>query len=221
MSTVAFGKQVLQAGQETSSGNLLKRPTWPAGYGYSISAPCPAPVNSVQGTTTEAVFAARWTHPTKICIITRILGNFFPRTSPGGNGGYWAWDAVIGRNFTANLAGGVVIVPEPNNSKHLTNYPYSQMGQIRYCTTSGLTIPASVALDTDPLGREEFWLHNFASGDAEPENAILDLDWRRTPVTAPVLRQNEGVFVRYPDFTVSFDKIGQVMMEWLEVDSLD
>ena len=220
--TPVFGNKVLQAGQETSSGNLLRRPIWPRGYGYAISVPCPAPVNSVFGTTTEAVFAARWTHPTKICVITHIWGSFERRViaaSPSG-AGFWAWDAVIGRNFTANLSGGVVVIPNPNNSKLRTNYPYSQMGQIRYATTSGLTIPASVALDTNPLGREEQWLIASASDD-ENENLILDLDWRQTPTLAPILRQNEGVFVRYPDSTVSFDKIGQVMMEWLEVDSLD
>lgn len=221
MSAVVTSNKVLTVGQETSSGNLLRRAIWPTASGYSISVPTPAPVNSVNGTLTEAIFAARWTHPTKICVVTRIRAELMRRAGAGSPtfAGYWALDATIGRNFAANLIGGLTVISNPDNSKKRTNYPYSQMGQIRYATTSGLTIPGTVQL-SDPLGRVEAWL--VASGsDDENQNIVLDLDWRRIVELAPILRQNEGVFVRYPDFTVSFDKIGHVTMEWLEVDLWD
>jgi hypothetical protein len=214
------GNKSLNAGQETASGNLLSRPIWPyvgSNGGYSVSM---VGGTIAVGIAAGAVIAAlRWTHASKICLVTRIRAQMYTLTPPT-TAQSWGIDAVIGRSYTASHTGGTAVNFSGNNVKKRTSYASSQMGDMRMITSAALG-GGTVTADADPIGRSSRW-ELVGAATVQHVPVVMDLDWRDIVSHPPILVQNEGILIRNTDLTANtMTYTGVVTFEWLELDTLD
>lgn len=214
------GSKSLNAGQETASGNLLSRPIWPhvAGNGaYRVSQ---SSSTLAVGLAADAVIAAlRWTHASKICLLTRLRVEAYTLTAPT-VAQQFGVDAVVGRSYSASHTGGTAVSFSGNNLKKRTSYASSQMGDIRMATTAALG-GGTVTADANAVGATSRW-ELVGAATVQHIPLALDLDWREIVGHPLILVQNEGILIRNTILTANtMTYTATVSWEWLEVDTLD
>lgn len=215
MSVFVKGAADFQIGQDSNSG-FLNRPKWPKGPGYQYAFTGGHGIGTQTG---EMIFNCRWAHPTKICVFKRIRLHVIEGANVG-TAQTLGYDVTVGRNYLTEQFIGNIIRLSQNRTKKKTSYPSSQMRLITNATTNGTTIGAGVTLDSNSLGRAHGRI--LAIGGDTPFDLELDLDWRQIIPHAVILRQHEGIFIRvFPSAANAPIMKHTVMLEWLEVDSLD
>lgn len=214
------GNKALIAGQESETGNLLARPIWPnIGSNGAYRIGMVTGIISVGIAAGAIIAAARWTHASKLCVLTKVHVQGFTITPPT-TAQAWGFDAVIGRSYTANHTGGTAISLSGNNTKKRTSHATSSFGDMRIAGTAALG-GGTVTLDNDPLGAARRW-ELVGAATVQHLPVILDLDWRDIVSHPIILAQDEGILIRnslLTAATMTYQAI--VSLEWLEVDTLD
>jgi hypothetical protein len=166
------------------------------------------------------VWAARWTHATKVCVVDflRIRALI---TTPFTAAQAWGFEGVVARGFSAALsAGGTTFLPSAdggNAFKRKTGYPTSNMAEIRMATTAALT-GGTLAPDTSPFTNDFAW--ELAAGATVPRSKIYCEKDYGDGAAAPIyLVANEGILVR-PTAALGAGGVVQLSVDvaWHEVD---
>ena len=177
---------------------------------------------SVAGT--GALWSLRWTHATKLCVVTEVYAEMIPLsvfTTPGREIGMAAWKAY---GFTASDSGGNTVTLSDNN-KLRSSMPDTVIasGDVRIATTVTLTTGTRTISQAFAACIGVAGDINSAAGTAQILGRIPVLHWKADvdkgeyPI---VLEQNEGIIVTN---TVAFQAAGSaratIRVAWAEVDS--
>jgi|SRR4249920_4075491 len=174
------------------------------------------------------VFSFRWTHGTKLAVVTKLKTRFLPLTpfTAATLTDHTSFDAFIGRSFSASHTGGSGGAPTSIfPSKMRNSMSTSNVGDLRWSTTAALG-GGTVTLDTQPVAcsvrkgnrvnptaaTEEVIMPQYDGMEAD-----IDIGSGDHPI---VLVTNEGIVVRNRTvWPAAGTGILSVMMAWAEVDS--
>jgi len=140
------------ASQNVEAGSLAARVTL-----FPVGAAGIYRVSHLSGTIAAGLGAAseilqfRWTSPTKLALIHRILLDGLAGSATAFASGFGKIDAVIARAWTADGSGGADLTMTTNNAKLRTSMATSAVGVIRGATTAALTA-GTKTLDAQPFG---------------------------------------------------------------------
>jgi len=220
MAVQVQGDKSLNAKQETGSGILLTRESWPnlgsnGAYALSMKTGLIAVGIAANG----LIGAFRWTHASKLALIRQIRMQAFPTTSPT-TAQQWGLNAVIGRVYTASHTGGTALTLTGNEFKKRTSYASTQAGDIRIATTAALG-GGTVTPDAMPFVEQIKW--ELVGAATVQRNLIdIELDMRDAGKHPIILAQNEGILFRNSILTAAtMVYTAIIQLEWLEVDQLD
>lgn len=163
------------------------------------------------------IFAFRWSHATKLCLVTNIMVKW--RTIAGFTSAQEVGlDLIMARSYSASHTGGTGLTLSGNNAKKRASFATTNVADIRVGTTGALTA-GTHTLDAQPIAADGF--SELAAAATVPKglfNLTFDLNG---PSDYPlVLATNEGLVLRN---TILMGAAGtarvSVEMDWLEVDS--
>ena len=220
MAVQVQGDKSLNAKQETGSGILLTRESWPnlgsnGAYALSMKTGLIAVGIAANG----LIGAFRWTHASKLALIRRIRINAIPLTAPT-TAQEWGVNAVVGRSYTANHTGGTALTLTGNEFKKRTNHASTQAGDIRIATTAALG-GGTVTADAIPFMHKTVW-ELVAAATVQRNNLEIEREFTAAGEHPIVLAQNEGVLFRNSVLTAATMTYTAIIeIEWLEVDQLD
>ena len=204
-----------------ASGGIRVVPSPPdigANGAYRLCAYTGALATIAAGTASAGhIFAARWTHATKLALVTHFRARWLTIAGPTAAQEF-GLDAFIARNYTVNHGAGTAVTLTGDAMKKRATHGTTTFADIRISATAALT-GSSFTLDPSPFaagfGKE------MATGATVPTTSFEALfavnDQSNHPI---VLRQNEGIVLRN---VVLMGAGGTarvtVEMDWLEVDS--
>lgn len=194
---------------------LKVAPRWPEADGFYFHS---ARSGALAGATAASVvWALRWTHATKLCVIDLLRCRAMP-TTPFTAAQEWGFDAVIGRTYTAAHTGGTATTT--GFPKKRASYPASNVSEIRMATTAALgggTVTADIAEFISDLAWEL-----VAAATVARSRVAWEKDYTDGVDGPPILVQNEGILVR-PVVTLGAGGVVRLIVEvaWHEVDPAD
>lgn len=196
---------------------VTQRPIDPGSNGaFRICAPSGL-LTGVAAATASAghVFAFRWSHATKKCVIENIrctwatISGFTAAQEVG-------LDLIRATNYTANHSGGTSVTLTGVQLKKNSAFTTTQAADIRIGSTGALTA-GTHTLDSLPMAQNAF--SELATGAAVPKG-FFTLQWSAGSMHPLVLNQNEGLVIRN---SILMGAGGTarifVSMDWSEVDS--
>lgn len=216
------GSQSQIFNQESGSNNQVVTVRWPyigSNGAYALSAQSGLITTIAAGTATAGgLFCMRWTHSTKLCILTRFLARWvtvagFTSAQEVG------MDLLIARGWSgAPSAGTSIVSPSKKRASHAASQFAS--GDIRIATAAAIT-HGSPTLDTNPIRQNQFSeLANIATG----AKGFFSFSIEETnPQDYPIVfAQNEGLILRN-QILMGAGGTARISIEaeWLEVDSLN
>lgn len=167
----------------------------------------------------SVVWALRWTHATKVCVVDFIRVRALI-TTPFTAAQTWGFEAAVARGYTAAHTGGTQFLPtaDSNNAfKKKTSYPTSNMQEIRMATTTALG-GGTVVADTSPITSDFAW--ELVAGVTVPRTKIYcEKDYGDGAAAPLYLLINEGLLVR-PTATLGAGGVVLLSVDvgWHEVD---
>lgn len=167
----------------------------------------------------SVVWAARWTHATKIGVVDFLRIRAIP-TTPFTAAQIWGFEAVVGRGYSASHVGGTQFLPSGDGTnawKRKTGYPTSNMAEIRMATTAAFT-GGTVTPDTAAFTSDFAW--ELVAGATVPRSKIYcEKDYGDGAAAPNYLVTNEGILVR-PIATLGAGGVIQLSVDfaWHEVD---
>lgn len=164
------------------------------------------------------LFAARWTHVTKLALITKMRAKWW--TVAGFTAAQEVGlDAIIGRGYTSNWSSGTGLTLTGNSMKKRLSHGTTTFTDIRIATTGALTAGATGALDPHPIAQSGF--SELAAAPTVPKGLFaLDVIEEVDIGHPQILSQNDVLLVRN-SILMGAGGTARVAieMDWLEVDS--
>lgn len=164
------------------------------------------------------IFAARWTHATKLALVTRLRAQW--RTIAGFTAAQEVGlEALITRSYTAVHTGGTAVALIGDAFKKKSAHGTQTFQDIRISTTGALG-NGTHTIDGQPIAANFF--AELAAGAAVPKGRFDILFEVSDLATHPIiLNQNTGIIVRNGPTAMGAGGTARVVveMDWLEVDS--
>jgi hypothetical protein len=139
----------------------------------------------------SSVFHFRWTSSTNLARIksVRLWAGSIVAFAPG----FFRFDLVIARSWTADGSGGTGVTISGNTGKKRTSFASTSVGSLRIATTGGLGA-GTWSLDSQGIGSVGGSV-TATAGDKliSPTGHLFDFDGTNYPI---VLAQNEGLVLR-------------------------
>lgn len=167
----------------------------------------------------SVVWAARWTHATKVCVIDFIRVRALI-TTPFTAAQSWGFEVVQARAYSAAYTSGTIFLPsaDGNNAfKKKTSYPTSNMNEIRMAAAAAFT-GGTVTPDTSPITSDFAW--ELVAGATVPRTKIYcEKDYGDGAAAPLYFLTNEGLLVR-PIVTLGAGGVVLLSVDvgWHEVD---
>ena len=164
------------------------------------------------------IFAARWTHATKLALVTRLRAKW--RTIAGFTAAQEVGlEAFTTRNYTVNHTGGTALTLIGDVFKKKSAHGTQTFQDIRISATGALG-NGTHTIDAHPMAANFF--AELAAGAAVPKGAFDLLFEVSDLATHPIiLSQNTGIIIRNGPTAMGAGGTARVVveMDWLEVDS--
>lgn len=164
------------------------------------------------------IFAARWTHATKLALVTRLWAKW--RTIAGFTAAQEVGlEALITRNYTAGHTGGTALTLVGDAYKKKSAHGTQTFQDLRISTTGALG-NGTHTIDTQPIAANFF--AELAAAATVPKGAFDILLEVSDMATHPiVLSQNTGIIIRNGPTAMGAGGTARVVveMDWLEVDA--
>lgn len=185
-------------------------------YGFSASTGL---ITTIAAGTASAghIFAARWSHATKVAVITALRVKWATIT------GFTAaqevgLQAFITRSYTAAHSGGTAITLTGNSLKKSSAHGTTTLADARISTTTALT-NGTHTIDTHPIAEGSF--ADLAAAATVPKGRFsIELPQLATNSYPVILTQDTGIIIRN---SILMGAAGTarvtVQMEWIELDS--
>lgn len=193
---------------------LKVAPRWPEADGFYFHSSRSGALAGAAAA--SVVWAARWTHATKLCVFDLFRVRAMP-TTPFTAAQEWGFDAVVGRSYSAAHTGGTQFTTFP---KKRTSYPTANMAEIRMATTAALG-GGTVTADASEFASDMAW-ELVAAATVARSRVAFEKDYTSGADSPIILAQNEGILVR-PVVTLGAGGVVRLVVEvaWHECDSAD
>jgi hypothetical protein len=194
---------------------LKVAPRWPEADGFYFHSSRSGALAGAAAA--SVVWALRWTHATKLCVIDLLRLRAIP-TTPFTAAQEWGFDAVLGRSFSVAHTGGTQYLPsQVGGFKKRASYPTSNMGEIRMATTAAFT-GGTVTTDASEFISDLAW-ELVAGATVARSRVAWEKDYTDGVDSPIILVQNEGILVR-PVITLGAGGVIRLVVEaaWHEVD---
>lgn len=215
------GNQSANINQESGSNSQIVTQRWPyigGGGAYHAAGQTGA---IAAGAAAGPLLAMRWSHPTKLAIISRLTVSctFTVDTTAAANGRA-GFGVYVATGFTTNYSTGAGIAALAASRKR-TSYGASDVASIMIAGTAVMATFAHDALTRLVASRSAIVEFITASASASLPPLVVDLA-PSGPYDHPlILEQNEGIVVTIDPVLANVGTvITHCAVEWLEVGSL-
>lgn len=200
---------------DTTLKAIKVAPRWPEADGFYFHSSRSGALAGAAAA--SVVWAFRWAHATKLCIIDLLRVRAMP-TTPFTAAQEWGFDAVIGRTYSASHTGGTQYLPsQAGGFKKRASYPTSNITEIRMATTAALG-GGTVTADASEFISDLAW-ELVAAATVARSRVAWEKDYTDGVDSPIILVQNEGILVR-PIITLGAGGVVRLVVEiaWHEVD---
>jgi hypothetical protein len=194
---------------------LKVAPRWPEADGFYFHSSRSGALAGAAAA--SVVWALRWTHATKLCVIDLLRLRAIP-TTPFTAAQEWGFDAVLGRSFSVAHTGGTqYLSSQTGGFKKRASYPTSNMAEIRMAAAAAFT-GGTVTPDASEFISDLAW-ELVAGATVARSRVAWEKDYTDGVDSPIILVQNEGILVR-PVITLGAGGVVRLVVEaaWHEVD---